>query len=239
MERYLIKMKESIKRRTEKNICPCCGRHCDLSASNCERGREYLRTGGISERHEHAHREKHFRGQRLAHDHATDTNDKLVINLRELGHVLRFITEGKGSQSRILIILAEEGETTQQRLTGRLYIQPGSASEVLAKLEHAGLICRTSREDDRRTMDIRLTEAGRQSAEEAMERRNQRHQEMFSCFSEEEKETLRLLLEKLNTDWERRYRDGAAEHKHGHGESRCRKKGGEERHHRRPDHPQE
>lgn len=232
-------MKERIKRMTEKNICPCCGRHCDLSASNCERGREYLRTGVIPERHAHAHREKYFRGQRLAHDHATDINDKLVINLRELGHVLRFITEGKGSQSRILIILAEEGETTQKRLTGRLYIQPGSASEVLAKLEHAGLICRTPSENDRRTMDIRLTEAGRQSAEEAMERRSQRHQEMFSCFSEEEKETLRLLLEKLNTDWEQRYRDGAAEHKHGHGEPRCRKKGGEERHHRRPDHPQE
>lgn len=66
-------------------------------------------------------------GSGLAHYHATDINDKLVINLRELGHVLRFITEGKGSQSRILIILAEEGETTQQRLTGRLHIQPGSA----------------------------------------------------------------------------------------------------------------
>ena len=67
-------------------------------------------------------------------------NDKLILNFHDIGHTMRHISEGKGSQRRILIILLEEGSSiTQSELTQRLGIQPGSASEVLGKLESAGL----------------------------------------------------------------------------------------------------
>ena len=79
----------------ENNVCPCCGRHCDLSEPHCERGREYLRKGNV--------------------------------------------------------------------------------------------------------------ESGRMQAEEA-KRREMRHQKIFSCLSEEEKDTLLALMEKVNSDWERRNR---------------------------------
>ena len=46
---------------------------------------------------------------------------------------------------------------TQKALTARLGVQPGSASEVLNKLEQAGLILRTPSETDHRTTDIHLT----------------------------------------------------------------------------------
>lgn len=134
-----------------------------------------------------------------------DTNNKLIMNLRDLGHMLRFLFEGKGSQKRILILLYESGSMTQRELTEKLGIQPGSVSEVLGKLESAGLIRRTLSEADRRTTDIRLTFAGQDQAEEAVEKRRKRHQEMFSCLSEEEKATLLGLLEKLNEDWNSRY----------------------------------
>lgn len=136
-----------------------------------------------------------------------DTNEKLIMNLRELSHTMRFLYEGKGSQKRILIILNEVGIITQQMLTKRLGIQPGSASEVIAKLEGAGLITRTISESDRRTADIALTDTGRQMASEAMMQRSQRHIEMFSCLSEDEKSELLFLLEKINADWEERYQD--------------------------------
>ena len=42
-------------------------------------------------------------------------------------------------------------------------------------------------------------------AEEAARQREKRHQEMFACLSEKEKETLLFLLEKMNFDWENRY----------------------------------
>ena len=119
------------------------------------------------------------------------------------------------------MLLNEMEPITQRDLTERLDIQPGSASEILAKLENGELIVRTPNVEDRRTTDIHLTGSGRALAEEAAGQRRQRHEEMFSGLSEAEKETLLSLLEKLCEDWGARYRgtgapSGSLEHHHGH-----------------------
>lgn len=134
-----------------------------------------------------------------------DLDSRLVLNLRDLGHKLRFLFEGKGSQRRILIILYEIGKISQRELTEQLNIRPGSASEVIGKLESAGLIQRTPSQTDRRTADIQLTPAGQSQAKEALKQRKIRHKEMFSCMSEEEKKTFLALMEKLDADWVGRY----------------------------------
>lgn len=152
---------------------------------------------------------------RMAHYRAADINDKLIINLRDLSHVMRFLYEGKASQKRILIILDEAKAITQRDLTERLGIQPGSVSEILSKLESAGLISRTQNEFDRRTTDICLTDAGKKLAAEAFAQRQKRHEEMFSCISDKEKQELLSLLEKVCDDWRDRY--GKNEGLHGHG----------------------
>ena len=131
--------------------------------------------------------------------------DKLIWNLRDLGHTIRQLSEGKGSQKRILILLNRQGVMTQRALTERLGIQPGSASEVLGKLESAGLIERIPSTEDRRTTEICLTEAGRRSAQQAAGQRAQRHQQMFGCLTGEEKAALLTLTEKLNVSWEQLY----------------------------------
>lgn len=156
------------------------------------------------------------------HGRERDINKELILHMRDLNHIMRSLYEGKASQQRILIILNEVGNITQRDLTQRLGIQPGSASEILAKLENAGLIARAVSETDRRTANISLTELGMRTAMEAAERRNRRHVEMFACLSDGEKADLLNLLEKLNEDWTRRYRaaavDGRGEHhRHGHG----------------------
>lgn len=149
------------------------------------------------------------------HYDTADVNDKLIINLRDLSHMMRFLYEGKGSQKRILIVLNEIGSSiTQRELTERLGIQPGSASEILAKLENAGLIVRSSNETDRRTIDVNLTDDGRALAAEALEQRKKRHEEMFSCLSEEERQELLALLEKVCGDWNSRYCESGDMHKH-------------------------
>lgn len=149
------------------------------------------------------------------HYDTADVNDKLIINLRDLSHIMRFLYEGKGSQKRILIVLDEVGSSiTQRELTERLGIQPGSASEILAKLENAGLIVRSSNEADRRTIDVGLTDDGRALAAEAREQRKKRHEEMFSCLSEEERQGLLALLEKVCVDWKSRYCESGDMHKH-------------------------
>lgn len=136
-----------------------------------------------------------------------DINNRLIWNLRDIGHTMRHISEGKGSQKRILIILLETGPITQRELTQRLGIQPGSASEVIGKLESAGLVTRTPNEFDHRTVVVALTEAGTSAAQEAKTQRELRHEAMFSCLTEEEKTTLLSLLERLNRHWDM-YRGG-------------------------------
>ena len=136
---------------------------------------------------------------------AAELHNSLVLNFWEIAHTMRRISEGKGSQKRILMILLENGTMTQSALTEQLGIQPGSASEVLGKLEAAGLILRTPSETDRRTADICLTALGKSAAEAAYAQRQVRHQQMFSGLSDEEKETLLQLLEKVNADWKRKF----------------------------------
>ena len=150
---------------------------------------------------------------RIKHYKAADDNDKIILNFLNINRTLHFLYEGKASQKRILIILSEVGAITQQRLTERLGIMPGSASEILAKLEKSGLITRTENPDDRRTANITLTAEGHALAEESLKQRQNRHKEMLSCLSKDEKKELLSLLEKINTDWEERYKGSNSENK--------------------------
>lgn len=157
----------------------------------------------------HTHKKDNtFQAWQAARYAGADDNNKLIINLRDLSHTMRTLYEGRGSQKRILIVLLEAGGSlTQRELTLRLGIQPGSVSEILAKLENAGQISRTPNRNDRRAMDVSLTSAGRETAGKALDQRILRHEEMFSCLSDSEKALLLSLLEKLHADWEMRYPD--------------------------------
>lgn len=139
-----------------------------------------------------------------------DLNGRLIHCLRDISHTMRALYEGKGSQKRVLIVLRECAPITQRELTRRLGIQPGSASEVIARLEHLGLIARSASEADRRTADITLTPEGLRQADEALRQRSQRHQEMFSVLYADEKMQLLALLGKVCDDWDQRYRDAGA-----------------------------
>ena len=134
-----------------------------------------------------------------------DINEKLVHGLLDINHMMRMLYEGKASQSRILIILYEHEAMTQKVLTEFLGIKPGSASEILAKLERAGLITRIHSKNDHRTMEISLTDEGKKLAKEAVLRRRKRHEQMFECLTEDEQKNLFLLLEKLGADWKERF----------------------------------
>ena len=139
-------------------------------------------------------------------DRFVGINGRLIIRLRDISHTMRALYEGKGSQRRVLILLEEmDSPVTQRALTERLGVQPGSVSEVIAKLEGAGCIRRSPSPSDRRTAEITLTEKGAALAREAREQRVRRHEEMFSCLTGEEKETLLRLLDKVRDDWSVRY----------------------------------
>ena len=133
-----------------------------------------------------------------------DTEEKLLAMLRVLGHADRLHFDGRGGQSRALKLLREDVAMTQRELTERLGIQPGSASELVGKLERAGLIVRTPSETDRRTADIRLTQAGAASQAERAGAEKSGTEELFSALTGEERKALLELLEKLYRSWSER-----------------------------------
>jgi DNA-binding MarR family transcriptional regulator len=99
------------------------------------------------------------------------------------------------TQNRILSLLSLQDGMNQRQLAYLLAIRPQSAGEMLGKLEKSGLIRRETSEEDSRTNLVFLTEEGRRSAEKLAE--NQEKEDVFDCLSEEEKQQLETLLDKL------------------------------------------
>jgi DNA-binding MarR family transcriptional regulator len=128
-----------------------------------------------------------------------DVDDKILLNLRDLGLKIPSLYAGKDSQRRTLILLRLTGSISQREITEKLNLKSGSMSEVLTKLENKGLIERTLNKDDKRTSIISLTEKGIEKANEAFEFRRERRTKMFSFLDDIEKDTLLNLLEKINT----------------------------------------
>ena len=114
-----------------------------------------------------------------------------------MGRYIRFRLSNKSGQSQVLWILDDDGCMTQRSLTEHMRIQPGSVSEILGKMEAAGLISRTVNPDDRRTTLVDLTESGRREAKRLHEEWDRRVRETFRPLTEEEADSLMILLEKL------------------------------------------
>ena len=77
---------------------------------------------------------------------------------------------------------------SQRTLQRLLDIKPGSISEILSKMEEKGLIERSKDDEDKRASLITLI-----SEEETMEERPS----FFEMLSEEEKESLKAILNKI------------------------------------------
>ena len=205
----------------KEKFCTGCGRNCNLDNPKCGKGVELAEEDDTF----NGHSGDWLRARKERYK-SFDTNNKLICNIRDMGHTVRAMSDGKASQSRILIVLNTEGAITQSKLTELLNVQPGTVSEVIGKLERAGLIERTASENDRRTSELRLTVDGVEMAMQASEARKNRYEDMFACLTESEKFDLLALLEKVNEDWERRYdyrranRNGRHHHEkrdyHGH-----------------------
>jgi DNA-binding MarR family transcriptional regulator len=118
-------------------------------------------------------------------------------------------------QGRVMALLKVQPEISQKDLSYLLDIRPQSLGELLAKLERGGFIERTPSETDRRGMDIKLTEAGKQAAE-----RPAVGDDIFACLNANEQATLSDYLAKIIEELEQALagRDEDTEcDRHGHG----------------------
>lgn len=146
------------------------------------------------------HHGKHGYHGRIADFHIKDASlQELLIRS---GYIAERKSGRQRGQNRILGILSENPEISQRALQEQLGIEPGSMSEILAKLEEKGFLVKEKDENDRRRMIIRLTEAGRAAAEaEKSEGGKPCAEEIFSSLTAEEQEQLKEMLRKLLTQW--------------------------------------
>lgn len=99
-------------------------------------------------------------------------------------------------QGRVLALLKLKPEVSQKELSTILDIRSQSLGELLAKLERQGYITRTPSEEDRRGMNISLTEAGKAASVKQDEKAD--FDSFFDCLEAEEQKKLGEFLERLS-----------------------------------------
>ena len=105
-----------------------------------------------------------------------------------------------GTQQKILNILDEAGDLTQRELMEILHVKAGSLSELIKKLESKDLVAKLANPHDRRSMLIRITEAGKLQISHCNDGECQCN---FSALDDDKKDQLRSLLKELLDSWYR------------------------------------
>lgn len=124
----------------------------------------------------------------------------LLQQFRRCAHLMRH-TSSHGGGTRILIKLLMNGPVTQCALADLLERTPATLSQQLEPLERDGLVERAPLESDRRTLVVRLTEAGVTAAQEARQRNQRVADELFGPLDDADR---RDLLRILGTSWRTR-----------------------------------
>jgi len=133
---------------------------------------------------------------------------------RRYGHGRRSVRSPYEGQGRILRLLKMQPEISQKDLSFLLDMRPQSLGELLGKLEHSGYIVRSASEEDRRVMNITLSEKGREAAD-GVEAPGELDV-VFGCLNEEERVALGGLLERIIANMDEESQGDEHEHHHHH-----------------------
>ena len=102
------------------------------------------------------------------------------------------------SRERVLELLDEsDGGKRQKALAERLHVNPSSMSEFITRLENDGYVHREVDPTDKRATLIVLSELGRARACEIRDMKEESLKKLFSNLTEDEKQQLIRLLDKL------------------------------------------
>lgn len=131
-----------------------------------------------------------------------ELSHKIIKDLRKCGHFLHYKMCENPSRKRILFALLQEGKLLQRELQCGLGVKSGSLSEIVGKMEADGLIYKDKSAFDGRNFVIKLTDKGMEQARTNHEEYDERVETLTSCLSEEEKNTLIDLLDRLLESWD-------------------------------------
>lgn len=128
------------------------------------------------------------------------------LNLRLLGmmHQISYLMQTKEKrrgQGRLLILLSLYGTLTQRELSELTGRRSATLSEQLDGMEKSGLICRHKNEQDKRNVDVVLTEKGKAAVMEAIRNRQSYADKLFDDLPQPQKQQLVDLLNALLHAW--------------------------------------
>lgn len=133
---------------------------------------------------------------------APSRETRIMRNFGYFGYYLHMHWGGRNGKQHILVeLLAHDGEMTQRDLQEASCITSASLSEVIAKLEAEGLVTRERSETDRRQLTVTLTPEGEHKAREVIRTRAEFERLAFECLSEDEKDELVSMLDRLAASW--------------------------------------
>lgn len=104
------------------------------------------------------------------------------------------------AQHRLLMTISLNPNASQIELARMLDVSAATVAVSLKKLEKDGYINRDKDDDDNRFNIITITEKGNQVVEKSKEIFEATDRKVLEGFTEEEKQTLFLLLQKLNAN---------------------------------------
>jgi DNA-binding MarR family transcriptional regulator len=90
-----------------------------------------------------------------------------------------------------------DGDLTMTELSRRLLVSNGNTTAVVDRLEHDGLVTRTSSAADRRVVHVSLTDAGRRHFHRLAVEHEARVDALFASASASDLDTLDEILQRL------------------------------------------
>ena len=184
--------------------CPICGKGCDVNELKCCSGKKFIRLLNNGEITEEKVKELKEQSKKREEFKKLPQEERLMLMIGKCGTILNNKHCGHHGRGRILRVLLEKGTMTQSELQNIIDIRSGSLSEILSKIEEKELIIREKDENDKRKVNISITEKGKESI----------------LLNEEEQQQLEVILSKLLKSWRGNIAHG--EHMKSHG--RCKHK---------------
>jgi DNA-binding MarR family transcriptional regulator len=135
------------------------------------------------------------------------TMDRTDVSLIALRRILR-ATDSYGRdlardagltavQLRVLQIVAEKGKCHPSEVASRMSVSQATISVIIKKLESWGLLARDQSEDDRRQIDLTLTEDGKARLSAAPDALQQRYVKKFEALPEWEQSMIVSVLQRV------------------------------------------
>ena len=100
---------------------------------------------------------------------------------------------------RVLLILHDNLATTQKDIVERAEFDKGQVSRIVDRLVNEGLLVSESDSEDKRVLNLHLTNAGREMMSRLIPVMRQRRSHLISPFSDEELATLFDFLDRLDS----------------------------------------